>query len=161
MTLVEKVFTRKLRVPTKHITHLADPCDSPPALTIKHLFIALLKIIQTNIINEEEQSHLKDTIRQIEKSAAGDEKILTAVVEWLRYVDTKKTPENDEMGVACILIDWAIGTALCRDELDADLEKLKALKSENAATLKTLRSGKTRPCAILIYRNRRKESGIA
>jgi hypothetical protein len=142
LILVEKLFTRKLRVPTKHIVQLGDLCDSPPPLTIKHLFLGLFKIIQLHLTDNDEQDRLKDTLRQIEKSPAGSENILNAAIQWLGYMDNKySSPENDEMDVACGLIDWAICTTICRDELDADIEKLKTLKAENTAALKTLRTG--------------------
>jgi hypothetical protein len=128
---------------------LADPCDTPPALTIKHLYVALLKIIQTSIADIDEQDRTKETLRKVEKSAAGDQGILNndifmATVLWLTYMDPHHCPDAykaDEIEVASKLIDWAACTTICREDLDAKIEKLKFLKSENAATVKTLRSG--------------------
>lgn len=141
LIIVEKLFTRKLFVPTKHIVQLADPCDTLPSLTIKHLYVALLKIIQTDITDQDIQDRMKETLRLVEKSASGNEIILTATIEWLTYMDPKHPPPSDETSVASQLIDWATATTVCRDELDANIEKLKLLKSENATTMKTLRSG--------------------
>ena len=146
LILVEKIFTRKLRVPTKHVVTLADPCDALPSLTIKHLYVALLKIIQTDITNRDEQNRIKDTLRQIEKSPAGSDSIFTAALEWLDYMDsTCPPPDGNQVAVASKMIDWAIGTIVCRDELDIDFEKLKTLKSENTAAIKKLKSGIRHP----------------
>lgn len=152
LTIVEKIFTRKLHVPTKHIVQLADPCDSPPSLTIKHLYIALLKIIQTDISEKEEQDRMRETLRKIEKSPAGNGNIITTTVEWLRYMDSKNivSEDVDEIGVASRLIDWAVTTTICREDLDSNVEKLKILKSENTATIKTLRSGTPLPLIFLL-----------
>ena len=129
-------------MPTKHVVHLADACDTPPALTIKHLYAALLKIIQVDITAQDEAERMKHTLRQVEKSPAGHENILVAVMEWLTHMDSKHCPSaDDEIAVACKLIDWAISTSVCRDQLDANIEKLKTLKSENTAAVKALRSG--------------------
>src|SRR5271156_4635881 len=87
LILVEKIFTRKLRVPTKHIVQLSDPYETLPALTIKHLYVGLLKIIQNDLSEKEEQERMKETIRTVEKSASGHENILAATKEWLRYMD--------------------------------------------------------------------------
>ena len=125
----------------KHITQLADPCDTPPSLTMKHLYVALLKIIQTDVVDQEIQDQMRETLRLVEKSASGNENILTAIIEWLTYMDPKHLPPSDEIGVASQLIDWATATTVCRDELDANIEKLKLLKSENTTATKTLRSG--------------------
>jgi len=142
LTIVEKVFTRKLHVPTKHIVQLSDPCETPPALTIKHFYIALLKIIQTGLAEEEVQERMKETIRTIEKCASGHENILAATREWLMYMDPKHPPaEGDEILVASKLIDLALCTSVCRDELDNNVEALKTLQKENLATQKTLRTG--------------------
>jgi hypothetical protein len=143
LTLVEKMFTRKLHVPTKHVVRLTDPCESPSPLTMKHLYVALLKIIQTDVIVKEDQDRMKETIRKIEKSAAGNENIITATIEWLTYMDPKHPPStsDNEIAIACRLIDWAIGTTICREDLESNIEKLRILKSENANTLKTLRTG--------------------
>ncbi len=140
LIIVEKTFTRKLHIPTKHIIQLAEPCDTPPSLTLKHLYVALLKIIQADIADKDIQDRMKETLRLVEKSASGNENILTATIEWLTYMDPKHPPPSDGIGVASQLIDWAAATTVCRDELDANIEKLKLLKSETASTMKTLRT---------------------
>ena len=140
LIVVEKTFTRKLNVPRKHIVHLAEPCDTPPSLSIKHLYVALLKIVQADITDEDIQDQMKETLRLVEKSASGNENILTATIEWLTYMDPKHPPPSDGIGVASQLIDWAAATTVCRDELDANIEELKLLKSETAGTMKTLRT---------------------
>lgn len=104
---------------------------------MKHLYVALLKIIQVDIPAQEEE-RMKQTLKLVEKSPAGHENILKAVVEWLT-MDPKHIPKADEAAAASKLIDRAIGTSVCRDELDAQIEKLKTLKSENSATAKALR----------------------
>jgi hypothetical protein len=155
LTKVEKIFTRKLHVPTKHVVLLADPCESYPSLTIKHLFAALFKIIQTSI-DKDEQDYMKETLKKIEKSSAGHEIILATAKEWLVHMDDKTTLPPDtgspeeEMSVASKLIDWAIGTATCRDDLDSNIEKLKSLKSENTATGKQLRTGISHPNSLML-----------
>jgi hypothetical protein len=142
LTIVEKTFTRKLHVPTKHIVQLSDPCETPPPLTIKHLYMALLKIIQTGLAEKEEQERMKETIRTIEKCASGHENILATTREWLKYMDPKHPPrEGDEIFVASKLIDWALCTTVCRDELETNVETLKTLQKENLAAQKTLRTG--------------------
>jgi len=142
LTVVEKIFTRKLHVPTKHIVQLSDPCETPPPLTVKHLYIALLKIIQMDIAEKEEQERMRETIRAIEKCASGHENILAIAKEWLRYMDPKHPPvEGDEILVASKLIDWALCTSVCRDELDQNVEALKTLQKDNVSTVKTLRTG--------------------
>src|ERR1700737_1318820 len=130
LTKVEKIFTRKLHVPAKHVVLLADPCESCPSLTMKHLFAALFKIIQTSIVDKNDQDYMKEKLKKIEKSSAGHEIILVTAKEWLVHMDDKTTlppstgsPE-EEMSVASKLIDWAIGTATCRDDLDSNIEKL-------------------------------------
>ena len=85
---------------------------------------------------------MKETLRRVEKSAAGNENILAATIEWLKHMDSKHCTPSNELGVATNLIDWAISTTLCRGELNGELEKLKTLKSETTASMKTLRSGK-------------------
>src|SRR5205814_8735421 len=62
----------------KHIVQLSDPRDSPPSLTIKHLYVALLKIIQVDVVENDEKDRIKETIRRVEKSAAGNKIILEA-----------------------------------------------------------------------------------
>jgi hypothetical protein len=104
--------------------------------------VSILKIIQTDIMDKEEQDRMKDTLRQVEKSPAGSETVLSATIDWLTYMDTKHPPRSDdEIIVASKLIDWAVGTTVCRQDLEANLEKLKTLKSESSAEIKTLRSG--------------------
>jgi hypothetical protein len=126
---------------------LADPCDLPPSLTIKHLYVALLKIIQSDLTVKEDQERMKDTLKRVEKSVAGSENILAAATEWLNEMD-KNHPvqETDEITVASKLIDWAVGTTVCREEIDANVEKLKTLKAENLAAVKTLKTGTCVPC---------------
>jgi hypothetical protein len=120
-----------------------------------------LKIIQIDLDEKEEQERMRDTIRQVEKSTSGDENILAATIQWLKYMDPKySAAEADEIGVASKLIDWAVGTSICRDELDSNIEKLKALKSENLATLKTLRSGRSPPTLNTNFRKGREESRV-
>ena len=140
LILVEKVFTRKLHVPTKHIISLGDPCDIPSSLATKHLFVALLKIIQVDLTEKDEQELMKETLKKIEKASAGHENVLAATMEWLGTMGDKYVPET-EMEVACSLIDWAVGTSVCRDDMESDVEKLRILKSENAAAIKALRTG--------------------
>jgi hypothetical protein len=149
--VVEKLFTRKLRVPTKHVVQLSDPCETPPAITIKHLYIALLKIIQTDLAETEEQDRMKETIRTIEKCASGHENILAAATEWLKYMDPKHLPaEDNEIAVASKLVDWASCTSTCREEFDNNIEALKTLQKENLATVKTIKTGKPSRISILI-----------
>jgi len=144
---VEKLFTRKLNVPIKHIKQLADPCDTPPALTMKHLFAALFRIIQVDLTNKDEQDRIKEMIRVIEKSAAGSKVIQESVIEWLSFMDGKVMSqidgegEVDDVFLAAILVDWAVSSATCREEMEANLESLRVVKIENAAALKTLRTG--------------------
>jgi hypothetical protein len=169
---VEKLFTRKLHVPTKHIIQLADPCDTPPALTIKHLFAALFRIVQADFKNKDDQDLIKETIRKIEKSAAGNKVIKEAVMEWLAYMDPKvmsqlegKGKEADDIHLAAILIDWAISSTTCRNEMETNLETLRILKNENTASLKTLRTGSSPsnplpPHSQLTFRIGNKESRI-
>jgi hypothetical protein len=138
LIVVEKIFTRKLHVPAKHITLLAEPCDAIPELTQKHLFLALLKIIQCDVY--EKGNSINETIRMVEKSAAGSDVILQAITFWLRDMDPKSVVEEwDE--VACGLIDWAIITRTCREEMEFDQEKLKGLKGEYTTKVKQLRLG--------------------
>ena len=104
--------------------------------------MALLKIIQTGLVEKEEQERMKETIRTIEKCASGHENILAATREWLKYMDPKHPPrEDDEIFVASKLIDWALCTAVCRDELETNVETLKTLQKETLAEQKTLRIG--------------------
>jgi hypothetical protein len=142
LIVVEKIF-RKFRVPTKHIVQLSDPYEKPPALTIKHLYVALLKIIQNDLSENGEQERMKETIRAVEKSASGHENILAAAIEWLKFMDPKHPPQDDddEIAVASKLIGWAICTSTCRDELDKNIEALKTLQKENLATVKTMKTG--------------------
>jgi|SRR5271156_1936034 len=141
---VEKFFTRKLHVPTKHIVQLADPCEQIPALTLRHLYTSLLKMIQLDIVEQEEQSMMKETLRKVEKSSSGSEISLNAIVEWLQFMDPKHDVPNNEIRIACKLIDWAIGTFTCRSELETNVEKLKTIKSDHAANIKTLKTGTSR-----------------
>jgi hypothetical protein len=123
---------------------LADPCDTPPALTIKHLYIALFRIIQTGLTGREEIIQTKEILRKIEKSRADDDQLLAAAIQWLAYMDQRNPPsdmEAQETGIASKLIDWAVTTPLCREELDSNIEKLKTLKSETTATLRKLKIG--------------------
>jgi uncharacterized membrane protein YkvA (DUF1232 family) len=142
---VEKMFTRKQRVPIKHITTLADPCDTPPALPMKHLFTALFRIIQTDLENRDEQDHTRETIRKVEKAASGADVIRESVVEWLTFMDPKVMArvegEVDDLVLASMLIDWAVSSKSCREEMDANIESLRVLKTENTQSVKTLRSG--------------------
>lgn len=107
---------------------------------MKHLFAALLKIIQVDLTEKDELELMKETLKKVEKSAAGHENILLATRDWLATMGDKLASET-EMEVACKLIDWAIGTSVCRNEMDSDIEKLKTLKSENIAAIKALRTG--------------------
>jgi hypothetical protein len=121
---------------------LADPCDLPPSLTIRHLYAALLKIIQSDLTVKEDQERMTETLKRVEKSGGDIEKILAAAIEWLNEMD-KSHPmsEVDEITVASKLIDWAVGTTICREEIEANVEKLKTLKAENVAAVKTLKTG--------------------
>lgn len=107
---------------------------------MKHLFAALFKIIQVDLTEKDELELMKETLKKVEKSTAGHENILLATRDWLATMGDKLVPET-EMEVACKLIDWAVGTSVCRNEMESDIEKLKPLKSENVAALKTLRTG--------------------
>lgn len=98
-------------------------------------------MIQLDIVEQEEQSMMKETLRKVEKSSSGSEISLNAIIEWLQFMDPKHEVPQTEVGVACKLIDWAIGTFTCRAELDANVEKLKTLKSDHAANIKTLKTG--------------------
>jgi hypothetical protein len=121
---------------------MADPCDTPPSLTIKHLYAALLKIIQSDLTSKDDQERMKETLKRVEKSGSGSENVLAATVEWLNEMDAKHpVSEDDEIVVACKLIDWAVGTTVCREEIDANVEKLKTLKSDNLAAVKTMKAG--------------------
>ena len=91
---MKKSLRESCHVPTKHIVQLADPCDTLPSLTIKHLYVALLKIIQTDITDQDIQDQMKETLRLVEKSASGNENILTATIEWLTYMDSKHPPSR-------------------------------------------------------------------
>lgn len=102
--------------------------------------MALLKIIQVDLTEKDDQERMKDTLKKIEKSPAGHENVLAATMEWLGTMGNKKVPET-EIKVACTLIDWAVGTSVCRDDMESDVEKLRILKSENAAAIKALRTG--------------------
>jgi hypothetical protein len=107
---------------------------------MKHLFAALLKIIQVDLTEKDELDLMKETLKKVEKSTAGHKNILLATRDWLATMGDKLVPET-EMEVACRLIDWAVGTSVCRNEMDSDIEKLKTLKSENVTAIKTLRTG--------------------
>lgn len=121
---------------------MADPCDTPPSLTIRHLYAALLKIIQSDLTEKDDQERMKQTLKRVEKSGAGSENVLGATVEWLNEMDPKHPISgDDEIVVACKLIDWAVATTVCREEMDANVEKLRTLKSENLAAVKTLKAG--------------------
>jgi hypothetical protein len=119
---------------------LGDPCDIPSSLAIKHLLAALLKIIQVDLTENDEKELMKETLKKVEKTSAGNENILSTTRDWLATMGDKIVPETD-MEVACKLIDWAVGTSVCRTEMDSDIEKLRLLKSENTAAMKTLRTG--------------------
>lgn len=123
---------------------LSDPCDTPPAPTVKHLYIALFKIIQTGVTGREEIIQTKETLQKIEKSKAASDQFLVAAVEWLDYMDQRNHSldvEANEIGIASKLIDWAVTTPMCREDLDINIEKLKTLKSETTATLRKLKIG--------------------
>jgi hypothetical protein len=114
----------------------------PPSLPIKHLFVGLLKIIQSDLTQKEDQERMTETLRRVEKSVAGSENILAATIEWLNEMDKiHPVSGSDEITVASKLIDWAVGTTVCREEIEANVEKLKSLKAENLAALKTLKTG--------------------
>jgi hypothetical protein len=104
--------------------------------------VGLLKIIQSDLTQKEDQERMKETLRRVEKSIAGSENILAATIEWLNEMD-KNHPVSggDEIIVASKLIDWAVGTTVCREEIEANVGKLKTLKAENLAALKTLKTG--------------------
>lgn len=108
---------------------------------MKHLFVALLKIIQVDLTEKDDQEVMKETLRKVEKSTAGHENVLIATKEWLATMGDKLVPDT-EMQIACKLIDWAVGTSVCRNDMESDIEKLRILKSETTAAMKTLRTGK-------------------
>jgi len=114
---------------------------------MKHLFAALFRIIQVDLTNKDEQDRIKETIRIIEKSAAGSKVIQESVNDWLVFMDEKFMSqldgerEVDDVFLGAILIDWAVSSVTCREEMEVNIESLRVLKSENAATLKTLRIG--------------------
>ena len=111
---------------------------------------------------------MPETLRRVEKSPAGSANIMTATLEWLGFMEGVKVrkaddEEEDGMAVASRLVDWALTTPTCREELDAAVEKRKPLKSENIAALKQLRQGKElyiRQKAFLTSRFRRTESRL-
>jgi hypothetical protein len=106
---------------------------------MKHLFLALMRIVQCDVTMKDRAAVIKEIIRKIEKSPAGEEGIILAAKEWLGTVDSRNADEIDEITTASRLIDHAITTTTCRAELDVNLEKLKTLKSEHTAALKSLR----------------------
>ena len=75
----------------------------------------------------------------MEKSPAGDEMIPFAAKEWLSHIDSRSTDDATDLMIASRLIDHAIMTATCREEMDSNLEKLKSVKTEYTATVKSLR----------------------
>jgi hypothetical protein len=95
LTKVEKIFSRKLHVPAKHIILMADPCEELSSLTTKHLFVALLKIIQSNISEQDEQNKMRETLKRIEKAPAGTEIIFTTAHEWVIQMEGKDVPADD------------------------------------------------------------------
>ena len=114
---------------------------------MKHLFAALFRIMQVDLTNKDEQDHIKETIRIIEKSAVGSKVIQESVIDWLSFMDEKmmsqvdREGEVDDVFLAAILIDWAVSSMTCREEMEVNIESLRVLKSEISATLKTLRTG--------------------
>jgi len=134
---------------------------------MKHLFAALFRIMQVDLTNKDEQDHIKETIRIIEKSAAGSKVIQESVIDWLSFMDEKmmsqvdREGEVDDVFLAAILIDWAVSSMTCREEMEVNIESLRVLKSEISATLKTLRTG-CPSCKhyILTFRMGSKKGGI-
>jgi hypothetical protein len=137
--IVEKLLTGKLHVPIKYMKEFSDPCDMPSALAIKHLYLGLFKMIESGVKNAEDKKMIWEAIKTVEKSAAANEKIRNAVVEWLNYMDNKPPPE-DEIGLANKLMDWALITPILRNELENHATILKTFKSETTTTLKSMLS---------------------
>lgn len=136
---------------------------------MKHLFSALFHIIQADLENKDEQDQIKETMRKIDKSAAGSEIIQKSVIEWLTFMDPRVMAKIDvkkgvdDMVLATMLIDRAISSATCREEMENNLEALRLLKSANTAAAKALRTGS--PQEPTPFRNNgrmgRKEGGLA
>jgi hypothetical protein len=105
---------------------------------MKHLFLALMKILQCDVVSKEQANRVKESIRKIEKSSAGDENILVVVREWLEN-DTHLPEDANDLVIASHLINSAAMTSVCREDLEANFEKLKSLKFEHTAYVKQLR----------------------